>query len=435
MRLDHAATIAPLNPWEIRGWLLALPRMSRLLASFDHVSYRWYFASMSSSMTAMNVQQFVTGYMVFALTGSFALLGAFALAGGAPMLVFSPIGGVMADRVGQKKHLVIGCQFLNAVNVTAVAVMIFADSIAVGHLLAAALIQGTLTSFQMPARQALTSEVVDSANLTNALALNMATSNASRLLMPGLAGWTLGLISAADGIEGTEWMFVVIAACYATGGVLTIPIRSRYASNPSGTRLRDGYLDLVDGVRYVRSTPVIKQLLILNLVISAGTSTYFHLLAGFVDEVLDGSKTQLGVLTSMSGIGAFIGSMFVARVSDSRRGRLMIVTGLVAAVALVGFSLAETVWLSALMLVAVGAAQAGPMSLGNILLQAYSAPEFRGRIMALYVVEIGLTMSFSFAVGSLASVIGPQLAIGGTAAVLAIAMLWTLHRSDLVRLE
>ena len=386
-------------------------------------------------MTAMNVQQFITGYMVFALTGSFALLGAFALAGGAPMLFLSPIGGVMADRVAQKKHLVVWCQLFNASNVMAVAVLVLTDRIAVGHLLAAALIQGTLTSFQMPARQALTSEIVSSEHLTNALGLNMATGNASRLVMPGLAGWTLGLISSAEGADGVEWIFAAIAVCYLAGALLTIPVHSRRTAGASSRSVRDGFVNLLDGIRYVRRTPLISKLLVFNLVISAGTSPYFHLLAGFVDDVLGGSKTQLGLLTSVSGVGAFVGSMFVARASDLRRGRLMIVSGLIAAVALIGFAMTENIWMSAGALLVVGAAQAGPMSLGNILLQAYSAPEFRGRVMALYVVEIGLTMSFSFAVGSVASIVGPQWAIGGTAGLLAVAMLVSLGKSDIVHLD
>ena len=119
--------------------------VNRQFAAFAHVSYRWYFASMSASMAAMNVQQFITGYMVFELTGSFSLLGAFALAGGAPMLVFSPIGGVMADRIREKKHLVVACQLLNATNVAVVAVLIVTDTVVVGHLLTSALVQVSST--------------------------------------------------------------------------------------------------------------------------------------------------------------------------------------------------------------------------------------------------------------------------------------------------
>ncbi len=383
----------------------------------------------------MNTQMFIAGYLVFELTGSFAYLGAIAIAQGLPMLFLAPIGGVLADAVRQKKYVVQVGQLLNGLNTLLVAFWILSGLIVVEHLLFAALIQGLVSALQMPSRQALTPEVVGLERLTNALALSTAGMNFSRLVMPGLAGWGLAAINPNEGIGGSEYVYLAmgglfIAAVFFMFRVPTQPIPAA-RSRTAGAAIAD----LRDGFAYMQRTPAVKILLVTNLLIVSASMPYFMLLPGFVENVLGASKGELGFLISVQGVGSLTGSLLIASMPARGRGRMMLYSSLLLGVALICFAASTHFWLTSAVLIVVGLGQAGRMSLSNVLVQSYSAAEYRGRVMSVYMMEFGLTMIGTFVVGLLAAWIGPQWAIGGTAAWLVVMIGYLLLRTDLPNLD
>ena len=407
----------------------------RTFDSLQDPNYRWFFGSMFSYYAGMNIQMFIQGYMVFQLTESFAFLGAIAIAQGVPMLLLSVFGGVLADQVSQKKYVVQVGQAVNALNAIVVALWIVTDLIAVEHLLVAAFIQGTASSLMMPSRQSLMPEVVGMGRLTNALALGTAGMNFNRLVMPGLAGWVLAIFAPDDGLAGTEFVYLAISLMFVASVGFMFPV-PRIVRKARGERsVRGALADLADGFRYVRRTPPIRLLLITNLLIVSASMPYFMLLPGFVEEVLGAGKGQLGFLISIQGVGSLSGSLFIASMPNRGRGKLMLYSSLLLGVSLVFFAASELFWLTAAILVVVGLGQSGRMSLSNVLVQSYSADEYRGRVMSIYMMEFGLTMIGTFLVGLLAAVIGPQWAIGGTAAWLVVLVVYLLARSELSQLD
>ncbi len=383
----------------------------------------------------MNTQMFIAGYLVFELTGSFAYLGAIAIAQGLPMLLLAPIGGVLADAVRQKKYVVQVGQLLNGLNTLLVAFWILSGLIVVEHLVFAAVIQGLVSALQMPSRQALTPEVVGLERLTNALALSTAGMNFNRLVMPGLAGWGLAAINPNEGIGGSEYVYLAmgglfIAAVFFMFRVPTQPIPAA-RSRTAGAAIAD----LRDGFAYVQRTPAVKILLVTNLLIVSASMPYFMLLPGFVENVLGASKGELGFLISVQGVGSLTGSLLIASMPARGRGRMMLYSSLLLGVALICFAASTHFWLTSAVLIVVGLGQAGRMSLSNVLVQSYSAAEYRGRVMSVYMMEFGLTMIGTFVVGLLAAWIGPQWAIGGTAAWLVVMVGYLLLRTDLPNLD
>ncbi len=383
----------------------------------------------------MNTQMFIAGYLVFELTGSFAYLGAIAIAQGLPMLFLAPIGGVLADAVRQKKYVVQVGQLLNGLNTLLVAFWILSGLIVVEHLVFAAVIQGLVSALQMPSRQALTPEVVGLERLTNALALSTAGMNFNRLVMPGLAGWGLAAINPNEGIGGSEYVYLAmgglfIAAVFFMFRVPTQPIPAA-RSRTAGAAIAD----LRDGFAYVQRTPAVKILLVTNLLIVSASMPYFMLLPGFVENVLGASKGELGFLISVQGVGSLTGSLLIASMPARGRGRMMLYSSLLLGVALICFAASTHFWLTSAVLIVVGLGQAGRMSLSNVLVQSYSAAEYRGRVMSVYMMEFGLTMIGTFVVGLLAAWIGPQWAIGGTAAWLVVMVGYLLLRTDLPNLD
>ena len=407
----------------------------RTFDSLRDRNFRWFLASMFGHFAAMNTQMFIRGYMVFQLTGSYAMLAAIGVAQGIPMLLFALFGGVLADAVPQKKYVVQVGQALNAVNAFVVAIWIMTGMIAVEHLLAAAFVQGVINALQMPSRQALTPEVVGMARLTNALGLSTSGMNFNRLVMPGLAGWGLAAINPEEGIGGTEYVYLAMGTAYILAVLFMFRVPTMPAPVEKKRSVEGAIEDLIDGFRYMWRTPTVRLLLVSNLLIVTASMPYFMLLAGFVDEVLGASKSQLGFLISIQGVGSLGGSLFIASMAARGRGKMMLYSSLLLGVALIFFAASTNYWLTAGILIVVGLGQSGRMSLGNVLVQSYSEDAYRGRVMSIYMMEFGVTMIGTFFVGMLAAWIGVQWAIGGTAVWLVLLIVYLMARTELMRLD
>ena len=267
-------------------------------------------------------------------------------------------------------------------------------------------------TLMMPSRQALTPDVVGIRRLANAIALNTAGMNAARLLMPSLAGWFMAALQEEPGaIDGAQYIYFAMSALYLWSIVGLLPVRVADRVRPEGGH-PPPLQELVAGFRYVARAPVIRMLLACNFLMVLFSMTYFMLLPGFAKQVLGTGPARLGLLVSFSGVGSLIGSLVIASLPNRRRGLVLLLSALLVGIALIGFSASNTYWLSVVLLGVVGLGQAGRMSLSNILIQSHVEDAYRGRVMALYMMEFSLMSVSVFLVGILASEIGPQLAVG-----------------------
>lgn len=201
---------------------LPATRLPRTFAAFADRNFRWFFAALFGNFASMNMQMFVRGWLVFEITGSYEKLGWMTAVGGAVGMLAAPLGGVVADRVRQKKHVIQYCQAFNAAITVVVGLLISLESLAFEHLLAASALQGLAMNAMMPARQALTKDVVGVDRLTNAIALNTSGMNASRLLLPGLAGGMVAALGGGNGnIEPAQWVYYLMTALYLLSVVVS----------------------------------------------------------------------------------------------------------------------------------------------------------------------------------------------------------------------
>ncbi len=373
----------------------------------------------------MNMQMFIRGWLVFELTGSFAALGIMSLANGVAGLVTSLVGGVIADRVRQKKYVVQVGQGLGGAVVLTVGVLIATDVLRFEHLVIAALVQGAVMSTMMPSRQALTPEIMGMERLMNAIALNTMGMNTARLLMPGFAGWLVGAVGTPGEISAAKYVYFMMAGLYglSTIGLFKVNVDDRVRAEDARETARR---DLAAGFEYVWNEPTIRMLLACNFLMVLFSMTYFMLLPGFAKDVLDTGPTELGLMTSISGVGSLIGSLIVASLPNRRRGLVLLLSTLLLGLALIAFSMSTDYWLSVAILVVVGLGQAGRMSLSNVLIQSYVEDEYRGRVMAIYMMEFSLMGVGIFLIGLLANSIGPQLAVGGSAVSLVLLTVFLL---------
>lgn len=418
-------------------------RRSRLpsLRTFEALnsrSFRWFFVAMLAQFSSMHMQMLVNPWLVFDITGSYARVGAISLASAIPGLILGFPGGVVADRAPKKIVVQIG-QAVNAFGTLGIAVLLTLDMLTFTHLMLVSALQGGVFAIMGPARQSMIPEIVGPRLLSNAVGLNMAGLNVTRMGVPALGGFLIVLIGPA-GVYYLMGILILIAvagltpvtkhvptaedleeervlAAAAGGAVGTMPRAIGGHDGGSGAR---GLADIRDGIRYMRSDRTVLALLAINFFIVLMSMPYMQMLAGFVKEVLHGGPQQIGLLVSATGVGALVGSLGVATMPNRGRGKFFLISSLILGVALLGFVMSTSLWLTAFIMLGVGVGQAGRMSLGNILIMSYTKPEFQGRVMSVYMMEFSLVSFGTFAVGVLAEMAGIQWAIGGTAAALVL---------------
>jgi predicted MFS family arabinose efflux permease len=252
----------------------------------------------------------------------------------------------------------------------------------------------------------------------NAIALNAASMNVTRVIGPALGGILVAVV-------GAGWVYVLMAVLFLWSGLSTLTMQLEERRIAKALHVRsNGLSELFEGARYIMREPVILTILATDLIIVMLSMPYQFMLPGFADEVLGGGAGTLGILLMMVGIGSLIGSLTMASTSMNRRGFYLLVSALIMGVSLVGLSASTMLPLSLIAMLGIGLGQAGRMSIATVLLQSYTAPEYRGRVMSVFMIEFSLMMACTYAVGELANVIGVQWALGAMASLLVVYVIY-----------
>lgn len=398
-------------------------RVARTFDAFRDINYRWFFAALCGNFASMNMQMFVRGWLVFEITGSYQKLGWISAAGGIVGAMAAPIGGVVADRVRQKKHVVQICQSLNAMVVLCIGLLIHFHQLSFWHLLSASVLQALSQNAMNPARQALTKDVVGVDKLTNAIALSTSGMNTARLVLPGLAGGMVAALGGGHGnIEPARWVYFLMTALYLSSVMTMFKVKVADRAKPATP---DGPFiqELISGFRYVWRTPVMLMLLSCNLFVIFFSMPYFMLLPGFAKQVLHAGPDKLGLMMSVSGLGSLAGSLLIASMPNRNRARVLLSGALLLGVALEFFAMSTTYWLSVVLLTVVGLGQSARMSLSNVLIQSYVDDDFRGRVMSIYMLEMSFMQVCIYPVSLFADHFGPQWAVAMSATGLILLVL------------
>lgn len=381
--------------------------------SLKNPVFRLYFGALLGQFGAMNMQMVTRGFLVYHLTGSAVILGGLTLAATIPMLFLSLFGGIIADRV-QKKYVMLIGQASSAVIALGVALTLTMGYMSTEHpgswwiLVVAGVLQGTITGLMMPSRQAIIREIISEEQLMNAISLNVMGMNTLRLLAPAAAGF---LIAAFD----FQAVYYAMAGMYlmAVVFIVFLPLTSTMTISGGGVLAA-----MKEGLNYVRHETNILLILGFTLFAVILSMPYIMLMPIFAVDILNVGAKGLGILISVSGIGAIIGSLLLASLPNKKRGLMMLAGSLFLGIALVGFSFSSSWHLSLVLIVFVGLGQTARMALSNTLVQYYVEDEYRGRVMSIYMMEFGLMGFGVFGAGLLAEAIGVQWAVGGFAMVL-----------------
>jgi MFS family permease len=274
--------------------------------------------------------------------------------------------------------------------------------------------RGVVLSFNQPARQSLISDLVPRETLRNAIALNAATLNLTRVLGPAIGGALIATIGVAGAFYLNAGSF--LAVLWALW-LMRIPSRPPRAH---ASMLHE----LTGGLRYLQSQPALRALVLLALLPMVFGLPYMTMLTVFAQDVLRVGGGGLGILTACSGIGAVGGALWVA--SRSHRVNLggTMLVGLVAfGVALTVFAVSYWFWLSVLALIAVGAAQQVYMSSNNALIQMRVHEEYRGRVLSTLFLNRSMSPLGTMLAGFGTAFFGVQLTTAAMALTLVIMAL------------
>ncbi|OAI39867.1 hypothetical protein AYO38_06745 [bacterium SCGC AG-212-C10] len=378
------------------------------MVSMRHTQFRWLYASNALFFFAMNGQFVVRSYLAYKLTDDspFAL-GLINLAVALPMLLMSPIGGVVSDRIERRKLVVIG-QGLIVANELTVLLLLMTNTLEFWHLLVMVAFMGCIFPFIMPARQAMTVEIVGRRELSNAMALMMGAMNAARVVAPALAGFVIYLVRI-------EWTYAIAVSVYAAALFCMFKVNR---SQPVREEKKSVYHDMLEGARYVAKTPSVRALMILSIVPMLLAMPFQSLLVVFAEDVWDTGSRGLGILQAAAGLGGVAGSVYVAWHGESKRLLRVMVGSLVGFAATLLLFALSPYFLLALPLLLISDAFASIFGTVNgTAIQLLIPDHVRGRVMSLMMMTFGLTPLGALPVSAAAEAWGAPVAVGGAAVV------------------
>ena len=427
------------NPDEYRNdsWKMARPAEGqggiagygrKIFVSFKNPVYRLYYYSMVGHWGPMQMQSVTSTLLIYRLTGSGDILGLLALAGSIPMIVLSPYGGALADRMEKRKILIIG-QLASAVVSLGVALALtfnFLSQDVPGSwwiLMVSSILQGTIMGLIMPSRASVLPEIVEMEDLMNAISLNNMGMNVFRILAPAAAGF---IIDA----WGFSVVYYIMTALYIFATVILFFVpRTLPAVRQGKSTLTEVY----EGIRYIGKETIIMLILLFTLVCTILGQPFNMLLPMFTEDILKVGASGLGILMAVSGIGAIVVSFVLASISNKNRGIMMLFSGLILSLALFAFSMTTSWYLCLVLVVFIGLGQTGQSAISMTLIQYYVDPDYRGRVMSFQMLGFGLASLGTVFGGIMAEAMGIRWSMGGLALALGVVSVFMLAFASRLR--
>ena len=377
-------------------------------------NFRLFFIGQGISLIGTWMEAIAMSWLVYRMTNSPLLLGIVGFSSQIPTFIFSPLAGLLADRMNRRRILLI-TQTLSMVQAFILAILTLTGTIAVWHIIVLGVCLGLINSFDIPARQSFIVEMVEKKeNLGNAIALNSLMFNGARLIGPSIAGVIIAIMG-----EGMCFLLNAISFLAVIASLMAMDVKER-ATGKAHIRL---FEELKEGFSYTFGFQPIKLIILLLAVISLMGTSYIVLMPVFARDVLMGGPQTFGLLMAAIGVGALAATLYLAsRKSIVGLGDLIPICASIFALGLIAFSFSRTLWLSVLLLAISGFGFMTHMAASNTILQTISDDDKRGRVMSFYTMAfMGMTPLGSLLAGTLANKIGAAttLVLGGASCILA----------------
>lgn len=393
------------------------------LAPLRHRDFALYFTGLTVSQCGSWMEQTLTTWLLYEITGSPVLLGIGGALRAIPIFVFGLLAGAIADRVDRRRLLLL-TQGGSALTSLGLGLVVATGEVQVWHIYVVSVINSTLLAFDAPARRAMYLTMVPRSQMQNAITLNAAVFRIARLIGPSLAGI---LIVAT----GPALPYFVNAVSYlAIIGALLLMSRP-----PMVDRVRASlFAETIGGVRYTLGKRILANLLFLESVHSLfGANT--ALVTIVAKDVLHVGPDGLGFLLSALGAGALAGTGALVMTGDvERKGRSMMLSGYAYVASFAVFAWSRSFELSALTLALVGFADTWWATMRNSIFQLEVEEAYRGRTLSAFLlVGRGMAQTSQLQTGLAVEAFGPHIAATAGAALIAASIVGVNVRNDEVR--
>ena len=386
------------------------------LRSLRHRSYKIYFFSQLLSQTGSWAQSIAQSWLVYRLTGSAATLGLLSFAEQLPAFLLGPLAGVVCDRANLRWLIALG-QALLTVQAIALAFLTLTHHVQTWHVFVLAVFSGLVNSFDIPARQTVLVDLVKKEDIPNAIALNSSLYNTARVIGPALAGLVIGAWG-----EGFCFAFNALTFLPMIVGLGFINLRHR----PKLAQPPAIFRSFQQGISFVWHNESIRRVLCLSYATCFAGFSFLVLMPVMVKVVFKGDARLLGILMSITGVGAVLGSLVLAsRAATARIEPVIILSGFVFSLLLVAFGATHSMFFSIPLLAALGFFMVSQMASSNTLIQMKAPEALRGRILSIYFMGFtGFSPLGAVLAGHLANRIGAPLTIILSGAACSLAMVW-----------
>ena len=343
--------------------------------ALGHRNFRLYFAGHLISLVGWSMHSVAQPWLVLLLTDSPFYVGLVAMLGTLPIMIFSLLGGVVADRF-PKRRVLLMTQTSSMIIALLLAAIVLADVVSLTHVMIAAVLLGTIAAFDIPGRQAFLVDLVGKQDLMSAIALNSASFNSSRIIGPGIAGLIIGAVGvgACFLINGVSYIALIVAL-----------VMLRLATSPavaSGTPVRS---TVWAGLSYVATNHRMRALILLIAFASVFGFPFYVLLPVVARDVLGLGSVEFGWMVSAAALGAVVAALGLATLGRSiPKGLMITIAAPTFGVCVSLLGLARSFSLLLVLLAFTGFFQVMLTATTNTLLQSLARDDFRGRVMSVY---------------------------------------------------
>ncbi|HEV3154175.1 MAG TPA: MFS transporter [Candidatus Baltobacteraceae bacterium] len=399
---------------------LAEPHIG-VFSSLKFHDFRLLWVGLLISNLGSWMQLTATGYFIAKLAGSphtaSLYLGFQGLGRAVPVLLLSPIAGLVADTWPRRRILFITNTFMALLALvlavfTTLGWMNILGLIAINGLNAAAM------SFDSPARQSWVPIMVPREYVGNAIGLNSVAFNAPAVIGPAVAG----VLIATIGIAGSFYVNAVATMAVVVALLFMQP------APPSTSRREPVLRSIANGLRFLYRHRILRWILLVYTITAVLVRPYSTLLPAFIVNTLHYEAQELGLAIAATGIGGFAGALLTAYFgARERRGTIWGASVAIMSAGLLGLGFVWNLWAALPLLFAIGTATMTFMGASNTLIQTLSPDDVRGRAISVYsMVALGLVPGGALVLGGLASVTGLHVAfaIGGALCALVITATW-----------
>jgi MFS family permease len=403
---------------------LGHPFLQRALSSLAFRDFRLLWSGAFASTIGTWMQKVAQSWLIFDLTKSSFYLGLDDFLGQLPILLFTVLGGVIADR-HDRRRLLIGSQYVQMSTAFVLAALVWTGVVRIEHILLLSFMTGLAQAFGGPAYQSLMPMLVPRPHLPNAIALNSIQFNLSRIFGSLLAGAALAAFGTAVCFVLNGFSFLIVIAAIMALSVKHLPPAER---KPILHELRGGF-------SYVKREPSLIALTAVAFLTTVLGLPLLTFLPVFAQEVFKGDIGLYSRMMAFSGAGSVVGALTVAWLGRPRHmGLILLGVQVVLGLLLAGFALSRTLWLSEVILFTVGFSSMIVTAMTTSLVQLIVPDHLRGRVVSIYMVAFrgGMPLG-SLASGYAATFVGVPAVLAVNGALVSLVALYFLARGHGIR--